>query len=396
MHNVVDHLDAADDLAWACYEPFLDAAIDARDAVALAEVKEPPLVFYGTDRAPYSQARTMTLQPPGLNSRDTQIFSEVLRRLPVPVISMPWSVTGRVPELVLIGHETGHVVAEDLGLTELIRARVRGLAYPNDDESRARTWEQWADEVWADVFATMATGSSFVGGLALELTDADAKVRLEPIDRDHPGEYPTAALRIEICEQVLRRVGIEPTATWRATYGEPVGQSHAFVDDVPLVVEALLDGRWAPLGDRSLRDLLEWSADAEASVRAVADSFLREAAQPGAYSIRRWIAAAMHAFVSQPQAYRDRNLDEVIARRIGHRRGDVVRSEPTHDRVLTRILEEMTPATASEFDVELPGGAERRIDVSATDRRQLHDRLLHRADVDAGRGLAEALGLTRS
>jgi hypothetical protein len=328
MDAFAAHLGAADDLAWACYEPFLQAATEAEaPVVAAAEVREPPLVFYSTDRTPFAQARTKTLHPPGLDAKDLQFFAAALQGLPVPVIGMPWDIANRMPETTLIGHETGHVIAEDLRLAEEARTAVRQAEFAGDaDGVRKSVWEKWCDEIFADVIGVLATGGAFVEGLTVELAGERTETRLAPITKDRPGRYPTPMLRVAFCAELLRRVGVTAPAAWAETYGPIVGASREFADDPPVVAAALLDRSWAALGGRKLPDVLPWTAQREADARAVGERALHDLPATVPFDVRLWVAGAMHAYRGDPRRYTENGLDRTLAQTIVEQRTAGVRS----------------------------------------------------------------------
>lgn len=350
------HLAVADDLAWACYEPMLRAAVEAHGETP---VKEPPLVFYSTDRSPFAQARSKTLHPPGLDAEDLTTFAAALQRLPVPVIGIPWEIANRMPETALVGHEAGHVIAEDLGLAAEARAALREAAYVSDPGNvRRGVWQAWCDEVLADVIGVLATGGAFVAGLSAELAAGADEIRLAPIDARRPGRYPTAALRVALCEGLLGRLGVESSPAWSRAYGPLVGDSRGYRDDLAVVAEALLGRPWAGLGGRRLAAILPWDDARERSAREVGAAFLAEEPSPAPFDVRVWVAAAAHARRADPGTYAARGLDAALAGAVVARRDDGIRSTPE--------------------PCEAPG---RR----AADRRA--------ADRQAGRELARSLGL---
>lgn len=318
------HLGTADDLAWSCYEPFLIAARKA-GTVAQHGLKEPPLVFYSPDRAPFAQARTKALHPPGLDSKDLGQVIEELHRMPVPVIGMPWAVANRLPDVVLVGHEVGHVIAEDLGFADEAASVIGGLALDGTDAEQRRTvWKAWSDEIFADVIGVLATGTAFVEGLAAELADAKKDVEQARISVADPGLYPTRTLRIALCNDVLEKVGVTPPTAWSQVY-RVAGDSEAYRDDVPRLVKALLDHVWEPIDGR-LRDMLPWDARCEQDASAVASAVLDKAAAPVVFDVRTWIAAAMHASLQNPTRFAQLQLDSEMASFIVQRRQDATRS----------------------------------------------------------------------
>jgi hypothetical protein len=312
-----DHLGAADDLAWACYEPFLRAAT----RVTAGEVREPPLVFYSTDRTPFAQARTKSLHPPGLDSKDLQVFEAALQRLPVPVIGMPWDIANRMPETSLIGHEVGHVIAEDLHLAEEAESALRDAAFGNDPEGvRKKVWSKWCDEIFADVIGVLATGSAFVEGLMVELAGASDEIHAAPIDVARPGRYPTRMLRVALCERLLALVGTGAPTTWTETYGGIAGPSTAYAEDVDTVATALMNRSWAAIGGKRLTDVLPWDAGREADAHTVGTKELKGQPVPVPFDIRTWVAASMHAYREDPVRYAARELDQRLAGAIIDRR----------------------------------------------------------------------------
>lgn len=323
------HLGAADDLAWCCYKPFLDATVAATVAAdQLADfhpedLKEPPLLFYSSDRSPFAQARSSAFRPLGLSPRDIEMSRQVLLRLPVPVIGMPWSQARDVPSLVFVGHEAGHVVAEDLGLARSFETLIDGLDLPAD---RTRVWKSWADETFADVFGVLATGSAYVERLSHELADSLQVIRGQTIDRDKPGAYPTAALRVALCQQVQTRLGLGIDTAWQQTYRSPSGDSFAFAQDVAPVAEVLLAGPYPTLGGKGLAEILPWTPTHDTKTATVAEDVLAGANPPIPFDLRIWIAAAVRAQNDDPERYARRQLDTRLAETIVAKREDGVRS----------------------------------------------------------------------
>jgi hypothetical protein len=378
MDAFAAHLGVGDDLAWACYEPFLTAATLAHpENFAAAAVKEPPLVFFSTDRTPFAQARTKTLHPAGLDAKDLEDFATELQRLPVPVIGMPWDVANRMPETTLIGHEVGHVIAEDLGLAAEAREAVQGADLADDpsgtsaDGSRKGVWLAWSDEVFADVIGALTTGTAFVEGLTAEMAGGRDEIRLMPIDTGRPGKYPTPVLRVALCDEVLAAIGVSPPTGWWDTYGKQiVGNSRDFADDVPVIATALLGRQWDAIGGKRLTDILPWDAQHEADARKVAAKTLLREAVPVAFDVRRWVAAAMHAYRADPDTYTDLDLDDALATHIVRQRTAGVRS--------SRSLREQLIGPD-----EAPQPVDRAAQLRAADRR-------------AGAELAERLKITRA
>ena len=340
------HLGVADDLAWACYEPFLAAATEAK-TIEPHELKEPPLVFFTTDRTPFAQARTKALHPPGLDAKDLEHVIDELHRLPVPVIGMPWAVANCLADVVLVGHEAGHVVAEDLGLAKAAKDVLAGVKLDGDDEQGTRrgVWTAWCDELFADVVGVLATGTAFVSGLAGELAGDPAEVEQVPIDPARPGRYPTPTLRMAVCNDVLGRLDVTPPGAWANAYPAIAGDSAAFAGDVPRVVAELFDNAWEPIGGKRLVDVIPWSAEWETKAATVAGEILAKLPPSVGFDVRIWVAAAMLAALDDPQRFEANGLDDKVASYIIERRSDAVRSA---DPLRTSLLADPGVMTGAE------------------------------------------------
>lgn len=328
------HLGAADDLAWSCYRPFVERAValaeDEADLVAQPtasirpeQLKEPPLLFYSPDRGPFAQARASAFRPPGLSAKDVDLFRRALLNLPVPIIGFPWPQARSVPALVFVGHEVGHVVAEDLGLAGELDGLIAGLGLPDE---RTGVWQAWSDEAFADVFGVAALGGAYVERLVRLLATDLSSVRGERIDRDRPGAYATSSLRVELCRATQDLLGLPPESLWRSTFGSPAGDSAAYADDAGKVAETLLNGPYTALGGRGLDSVLRWSRADDARAAEVAGKALADEDADTPFEVRTWIAAAVRAQATDPARYEKRDLDLVFARYVVDERGAVVRS----------------------------------------------------------------------
>lgn len=325
VENIAVHLGAADDLAWELYKPFLNAAseVDGFDK----KVKEPPLLFYTPEPAPYAQARTKQFQPLGINEFDFKRFEDILSRIPVPVIAVPWASANRLPDLVVVGHETGHIVAEDLGLKDDLVALIQRLDLPEDAEGkRKKCWLSWSDEVFADIFGTLATGMAFIDGLAGELAGPSGEIRFAEVNFSEPGSYPTPTLRIVLCEAVLELVSVPSNSHWQAAFGNLVNDSRKFGNDIKLIVAKILANQWVSLNSKTLTELLPWDNSMQQQVETNAQRALMPADLTGEFTVRQTVATSMHAWQSKPKRYLDKNIDRNLAAQIVVKRANEVRS----------------------------------------------------------------------
>lgn len=299
-------------------------------------------MFYTPERSPFAQARASSFVPAGLTANDVDAFRAVLQRLPVPIIGVPDPVAVRVPPLVFVGHEIGHVVGEDFGLLDEARRRVAALGI---DAARKQVWDRWLEEVFADLFGVLATGSAYIDQLAAVLAGSLSSVRHERI-RATAGQgdaYPTRTLRIALCRCALETlVGevyvktLPGLQTWSEAYGDLTGDSLPYAEDVQPIVATLLSG-YTALGQRRLSDLLCWDASAEGYVATMAREHLETADAPVPYSVRVWVAAAARAHDIDPERYGSRNkcsglnCDDWVASSILKHRATGVREEQSSE-----------------------------------------------------------------
>lgn len=359
-----DHLNAADTLAWHLYRPFWEAVANALEAdprkratiASPDSLKEPPLSFYHVERTLLTQPRASVFRPPGLDAKDVDAFRAALGRLPIPIIGLPWYQARRMPALVLVGHEVGHVVSDDLGLGGHLDDLIG--ACEDIPESRRPNWVAWRDEVFSDVFGALALGTAYVDQLAVELANEFNTVVGESIRADAPGAYPTSALRIALCRAALERVGLDLPKRWYESSFPLAGDSGAYRADVAIIVEAMVEGPYPTLGDVGLRAILPWSQADEAAVLDVAEQSLAGREPTKAREVRHWVAGAVRARATNSTAYHRADLDGLLAERIardfaGDRRSDAC------GRVRERLGSLMAPATESAFVVPAPSLPER-------------------------------------
>lgn len=241
-----DILAACDDLLWAFYAPAM-----ARFA---PDRKTPPLVYFTSTWSPFAIVRDTSFQneiritssAAGALADDT--FLQVLRRLPIPLVSLPWYQGFHLPGALVLAHEAGHIVASDFDLTADIAAALASAQLSNP-----AIWESWSAEVFADVYGCVMMGPPFVSALMNLLTVAPETVQNEVRST---GKYPTRSLRIEIALSALAHLGHTSSAeqlrgSWEEVYG-PMRTMTELLPDVEKVVAALLAGPYKGLALTSL------------------------------------------------------------------------------------------------------------------------------------------------
>lgn len=300
------YLAAVDEFAWACYKPARDEAEDA-GVIAQDALKEPPLVYLSGGWSPFAMPRNQQYTAesvPGERVRNAA-FVQALKHLPVSVISLPWYQVEHLPDAVVVGHEVGHLIEDDLQLTGTIENAVRS-AVP---QVRQAAWLAWAGELFADVYGQLATGPSFVSALAEVLGIDWQSVVAEVLpDRGAWSEYPTSFLRMKVNFRLLEELGFGTRATaLEAEWTELYGATHAmaaFDDDVPSVARALVECRFAQFAGRRMRDVLSFDASlVDAASNAVAQ--LNRPKAPDSGNVRALIASGRMFFDTTPAAYND-------------------------------------------------------------------------------------------
>ena len=310
VEHFAPYLLAADELAYRCYQP----------AEALGAGREPPLVAFANCLSPVTRTRGQELRPADeLASGDP--LREALRRLPVPLIDLPWSQVEHLPDAPIIAHEVGHDVEADLELgadmADALDAAL--LAKCATDDQRA-AWAAWRQEAFADVFGTLCLGPAFTSALIDFLAVAPTEIEADSQGNGDWRPHPPSALRVLLSAAVLELMDF-PTeaaahrALWTEAY--PRDAIAPFAGCVNTVAAVLREAA-AGLGAFSLKAHARASEDADKLLRG--RSVTTEDA-------RELVAAARLAFDRSPQEFDEQRVApyvlDLIAERqtVGRRAG---------------------------------------------------------------------------
>lgn len=226
-------LQLADELAWGCYKPVLDLFPNAR--------REPPLVFLNGGLSPFALSRDKAFPAeivPG-EPLAGKTYDDVLQRLPIPIIGVPWYQTAHLPDLPVVAHETGHAVEHDFLPAEAVATRVKQKLLNTQGESRTATWVAWSSEVFADAWGCLALGPAYMSSLRDFLVQGQTDIEQE-IATD-TGKYPTATLRILLCATLLDDRFPNEAAACRADWFDQYKkwQMKEYEADVTFIAEAV-------------------------------------------------------------------------------------------------------------------------------------------------------------
>lgn len=322
-------LTTADELAWECYRPAQEQAKPDLEESR----KEPPLLFLSGHLSPFALARENPYHVPGLE--DQVVMKTVLNKLPIPVIGVPWSLAGHLPAALVIGHEAGHAVEDDFGLTDALETNLE-TAFIEADVAleRREVWKTaWLGEVFADIYGCLATGPAFLGSLMDFLAVSEAKVVGEK--KSVADAYPTKYLRVLLCVETLKQVeavlkknhdgddeklvNVERLSNartrieqaWRQIYA-----SHAmpeFEADIPTVVSCILEGPYPTLGGLSLKEVLIFDGEKQKQAEDAVAALELEL-EPASDDVRELLAAGWLSYDQSPADFDERS--EVLQKRL--------------------------------------------------------------------------------
>jgi hypothetical protein len=310
------YLVAADEYAWACYEPAQKAAVDA-GTVSIDTVREPPLVCFTSVSTPFSIPRGASYaRDVGADELRSPGARALVSRLPIPVIGVPWFQLRHLPDALIVGHEVGHHVLNDCSLLpEAARLVDEALATASRARSRRR-WRGWLEEAFADVYATLAAGAAY----GLSLGDFLLVTGIDPVT-DSRNDYPPSAMRLALVLAALRHGSCE-TADLNLRYVDVLsGLTKAQLAEADAVGQALVAGRFANLNGplTTVLDPREPARGKDESANVLSGW------EFGTSDIRTLLAAASYAFADHPDAYRATGLTEKVLRLVENSQQDGTR-----------------------------------------------------------------------
>ena len=246
VDHFASYLLSADELAYRCYQPAERHGAD----------REPPLVAFADELSPVTRTRGEELRrATDLDAGDP--IGEALRCLPVALIDLPWSQVEHLPDAPIIAHEVGHDVEADLGLGPQLDLALEGaLELTGVCDQRRSAWRAWREEVFADVFGTLALGPGFTSALIDLLASAPRAVAGQWQSGPQWRAHPPSTLRVLLSAATLELPGAAGAGKshgeegarlreeWRDAY--PSHQMEAFEYELPAVAAGLVAGPTMP------------------------------------------------------------------------------------------------------------------------------------------------------
>lgn len=303
-------LDAADDYSWACLQPVMNAAVEAKHVTA-ASVREPPLTFLNGEWSPFASTRGKALMAEGFELSDIErrVFLREVKSLPLSVLGLPWYQLSHLPDVLILAHEIGHVVEDDLALTEsLTKILADTMEKANVPANRASAWNAWLGEAFADTFGAVAGGRGFAYALVDLVTRDLQAIRSEVQAFPSWDIYPTTALRLRLIAGALTSLGdadgvkeLTERADMLMDGSAPMA---AFHDDCAAIATAWLETPLDALGNKSLRDVARVPVGHWKAVDDVSTSALRSSGKVPTKDVRALVSGARLAFETEPDKYR--------------------------------------------------------------------------------------------
>jgi hypothetical protein len=285
-------LETVDEFAWACYKP-----------LARGGGREAPLVYLNGEFSPFTHLRDEVFAVEDVDGAlDTTDFLQIVNRLPIPLIGLPWYQVAHLPDALAIAHEVGHAAERDFTLTGTTEAHLQsvGAQLPR---ARRQAWFTWLPEVFADLYGVLSAGPAFVSALADLLAVSPQRVAEETAPDAPVRTHPPASLRVLVTTKALRCRGFHAEAdAMSAAWDELYEIDLPFADDVDLVVETLLTGTYPQLDGKTLPDVLSFSAT-QHEAATVAAEWVRRHMSPPTGDVRALVAAARIAFEQDPDRY---------------------------------------------------------------------------------------------
>ena len=203
---------AADSIVKSCWEtPF-----------ARCELPVPTAPLCYLDESFDASATPRRSRPPGIPAGD-EVIGSFIKKLPVPVISLPLNCLEQPWFLAVVAHEVGHHVQFDLEPT--LQKAASDAAAAAAGPSLAAHWARWSMESFADAWSVLMVGG-IAPWLVAQLLAAEPKTMIE--GAHSTGLYPPPLVRLALLGELGIRLGV-------AAPGPSAAEMTALLSDPPFV-----------------------------------------------------------------------------------------------------------------------------------------------------------------
>lgn len=274
----------ADTVAWDCYRPVLETAA-AQGVLPKSQFREPPLTYLTAEFSPATWVR-------GSRPNDGREYDLGASTLPVPVIELPWDHVTNTWEFLSLAHEVGHDLEADFQLRASLQLSLQKvLGSAGISTTRISLWQKWQGEIFADLVGLQLAGPAFSEAL-MNLLLLPAQMVTSYDEQDpHPTHYPRILMNAAYMRTLVPgRAEIDQDAAdletrWKAFYGEQ-HQFDELTGEFPHVFKALMDSPMAVLKEKTVREMMPFSAKDDARIRAASHFLLTGMDAPAKGSIR--------------------------------------------------------------------------------------------------------------
>lgn len=242
-----------------------------------------------------------------------------------PLIMLPQHRLDNVWALSSILHEVSHNLQADIGLWEVIPARVyqRLTTEGKLPPDIAQVWAHWHKETMADMFALVLGGPAVVESLM----DVVGRSPASTVQFSPDSVHPTPYLRVLINLILLRRLGFDKMAAdlsriWQRLYSRvgpndiPPRFMKTFQPAAEMVVDTMVFQPYRQFANKSLAQVVKFEP-AQMAMIETAGRRLAAGQDPGTVPLRFMISAARFALDKQlatPQTITD-NFYRILGRR---------------------------------------------------------------------------------
>jgi hypothetical protein len=274
---------AADEVVWACFEPFAQSQAGVRRSMPLP-------TFANVGPRVYTRQDTILVAPRSLPPELFAKARETIEELPIPLMELPPISLYSPWKLAVIAHEVGHVVQRDWEPAQKYVSVFSQFLLENAETARPGTgakWANWCEEVFADTFSVFLLGPAAVMTLFGVLYDDP-----EQMDKELNSQYPPASVRLRLAQGVASALGIGASSAGLLGAATSVGLHLDVADRQAAEIAKLTSGPLAKVRYPAA-DFLP-AEDARAAMNALSKP-PPTGLSPGTRSVRMVLAGACEA-----------------------------------------------------------------------------------------------------